>query len=98
FRGQLFGVLTGDLFGFAERVMLGKISVHGFVGRKGQADARGDEPVRFTRGIFADDRERNLSGLNVLQPFAAGNQFAIWRENGSNADDVARRDSRATQS
>jgi hypothetical protein len=34
----------------------------------------------------------------VLQPFAAGNQFAIGRKNGGDAHDVACRDSRAAQS
>src|SRR5437879_11129013 len=51
--------------------MLGQISVHGFVAGKREADAGGDEAVRFLGGILADDGERHLAGLHVLQPFAA---------------------------
>src|SRR2546429_3606505 len=54
--------------------MLGQIAIHGLVAGQRQADAGGDEPVRFLRGVFADDRERDLPGLDVLQSFAAGNR------------------------
>ena len=52
----------------------------------------------FFGGIFADYGERDLSRLDVFQAFAARNQFAVWREDGGNADDVARSDSRIPQS
>src|SRR5713226_8153774 len=71
--------------------MLGQIAIHGFVAGQRQANAGSDEPVRFLGGIFADDRERDLAGPDMLQSFAARNQFAVGREDGGNANDVARR-------
>src|SRR5260370_11562819 len=91
FRGELFRVFAGNFFGFTEGVVLGQIAVHGFVAGQRQANAGGDEPVRFLGGIFADDRERDLPELDVLQTLAAGNQFAVGREDRGDADDVARR-------
>ena len=89
FCGEFFGVFAGYFFGFAEGMVLGEVAVHRFVAGKREADAGGDQTVRFFGGIFADYRERDLAGLDVLQTFAAGNQFAIWREDGRDADDVA---------
>src|SRR5215472_3905129 len=43
----------------------------------------------FFRRILANDGKRHLAGLEMLQAFASGNQFAIRREDGGNADDVA---------
>src|SRR5450432_974288 len=53
--------------------------------------------MRFLRGIFTDNREGHLPGLHVLQPFAAGDQFAIGREDRRDQHDVARRNSRVAQ-
>jgi hypothetical protein len=39
-----------------------------------------------------------LSGLGVLQAFAARDQFAVWREDRRNADDVARSNTRISES
>jgi len=67
FRGEFFGIFAGDFLGFTEGVMLGQITVHRFVA--GSASHAGsDEPVRFLGGVFADDRERDLPGPDVLQP------------------------------
>src|SRR6266478_5310414 len=77
--------------------MLGQVSVHGFVAGKGEADAGGDEAVRFLGGILANDRKRDLPGLHMLQPFAAGNQFTVRREDRGDADDVARRNARVSE-
>src|SRR5260370_18361343 len=90
FRRELFRVFAGDFFGLTEGVMLGQIAVHGFVAGQRQTNAGGDEPVRFLGGIFADDRERDLPELDVLQSFAAINQFAVGREDQGDADAVAR--------
>src|SRR5579871_5261392 len=79
-------------------MMLGEIAVHRFVAGQRQTDTLGDEPVRFFGGIFADDGERDLPGLDVFQTFAARNQFAVWREDRRNADDVASSNSRISQS
>src|SRR5450631_2969393 len=54
--------------------------------------------MRFFGGIFADHRERDLTRLDVLQSFAARNQFAIGREDRRDAHDVARRNSRVPES
>jgi hypothetical protein len=54
--------------------------------------------VRFLGGIFADDRERDLPELDVLQTLAARNQFAVGREDRGDADDVARRNACIPQS
>src|SRR5437588_10725874 len=89
FSGEFFCIFAGDFFGFTEGVMFGQITIHGFVAGQRQANAGSDEPVRFLGGIFADDRERDLAGPDVLQSFAAGNQFAVGREDGGDADDVA---------
>ena len=48
--------------------------------------------MRLFSRVFADDRERNLTRLDVLQAFTAGNEFAIWGKNRGDADDVARGD------
>src|SRR5580658_4618054 len=72
--------------------MLGEITVHQFITRKREADACGDEAVRFLGGIFADDGESHLAGLDVLQAFTAGNQFTVGREDRGDAHDVARSD------
>ena len=47
--------------------------------------------MRFLGGIFADDSECHLAGPDVLQAFASRYQFTIGREDGGDADDVARR-------
>src|SRR6266436_8644143 len=78
-------------------MMLRQISIHGFVAGKSEADAGGDEAMGFLGGIFADDGERDLAGLDVLQTFAARNQFAIGRKNRGNANDVARGDARVAE-
>src|SRR5579863_4790128 len=54
--------------------------------------------MRFLRRIFADNGESDLSRFDVLQTFAARNQFAVRREDRRNADDVARSDARISQS
>src|SRR5690242_4944631 len=89
FRGQLFGVFSGHFFRFTKRVVLGEISVHGFVAWQGEPDAGGDESVRLSRRILADNGKCHLAGLEMLQPFASGNQFAIRWKDGGNADNVA---------
>jgi hypothetical protein len=61
-------------------VVLGEVAIHRFVGGKSEANARGDQTVRFARRIFADDGERDLPGLQVLQPLGARNEFAIRRK------------------
>src|SRR5580698_8575690 len=71
-------------------MMFRQVAEHGLVGGQRQANARGDEAMRFARLIFADNREGYLAGLDVLQAFAAGNQFAVGRENRGDANDVAR--------
>src|SRR5579885_2739621 len=53
--------------------------------------------MRLLGGIFADHGERDLSWTNVLQTFAAGNQFAIRRKDRGNADDIACRDTGVAQ-
>lgn len=53
--------------------------------------------MRLAGLIFADHRERNLPGLQMLQPFAARDQFAMRREDRGNANDIARSDSRIPQ-
>src|ERR1700682_5207406 len=45
--------------------------------------------MRFLGGIFADDGKRDLAGPDVLQSFAARDQFAIRREDGGDSHDVA---------
>src|SRR5579859_1666970 len=65
-RGEFFRVLAGDFFGFTEGVMLGEIAVHGFVAGKGEANAGGDKAMRLFGGVFADDGESDLAGLDVL--------------------------------
>jgi hypothetical protein len=50
--------------------------------------------MSFLRGIFADNGEGHLPGLDVLQALAAGNQFAVGGEDRGDADYVARRDAR----
>ena len=51
----------------------------------------------FFRGVFADDRERDLPRPDVLQTFTAGDQFAIGREDRGDADDIACRDARVSE-
>src|SRR5467141_1135148 len=78
-------------------MMLRQIPVHGFVAGKREADAGGDEAVRFLGGILADDGKRDLPGLHMLQPFAARNQFAVGRKDGGDADDIACRNARVPE-
>src|SRR5712672_1925596 len=78
-------------------MVLGEIAVHGFVAGKGEADAGGDQAVGFLGGIFADNRECDLSRPNVLQAFAARNQFTIGGEDRGDANDVARRNPRVAK-
>src|SRR5207245_7589212 len=61
------------------------------------ADAGGDQAMRFLGGIFADYGECDLSRPNVLQAFAARDQFTIRREDGGDANDVASRDARVAK-
>src|SRR5437763_1738393 len=82
---------------FSEGVMLGEIAVHALVARERQSNARRNEAVRLFGGIFADDRERYLAGLEMLQTFTSGNEFAIGREDGGDANDVARGNARVAQ-
>src|ERR1700676_4626361 len=98
FGGELFSVFAGDFFGFAEGLLRGEMAVNGFVRRKGQADAGGDQTVRLFGGILADDGESDLAGADVLQALAARNQFAIGRKDGGDADDVAGGNSRVAES
>ena len=51
----------------------------------------------LARLVFTDYRKRDLARLDVLQPFAAGNQFAMRWENRGHANDVARRDPGVSQ-
>src|ERR1700676_3258489 len=74
-------------------MVFGEISVHGFIGGEAQADAGSNQAVRFFGRIFADDSESDLARTNLLQSLTAGNQFAVRREDGRNADDVASSDS-----
>src|SRR5882762_6093145 len=97
FRGEFFRVFASDFFAFAEGMVLGEIAVHGFVAGKRQADAGGDQAVRFLGGIFTDHGERDLSWLDVLQAFAAGNQFTTGREDRRDANDVTCGDARIAQ-
>src|SRR5205085_680482 len=92
FSSELFCIFAGDFFAFAKRMVLGKISVHCLVARKRKTDAGGDQAMWFLRGIFADYRECHLPWPDVLQSFAARNQFAIWWKNRGDAHDVARCD------
>src|SRR5437899_142863 len=77
--------------------MLGQVPVHGFIARQGKPDTRGDQAVRFFGGVLADNRESDLTELDVLQAFAAGDQFAVGREDRGDPDDVAGRDSCVAQ-
>src|SRR5260370_5641058 len=79
-------------------MMLGQISVHGFVARQRKSDACGDQAVGLFGGVFADDRKGDLAELDVFQSFAAGDQFAVGREDGGHANDVAGGNSRISQS
>ena len=51
----------------------------------------------FFRRILANDGKRHLAGLEMLQTFASGNEFAIWREDGRDADDVTGSNARVAQ-
>src|ERR1700722_8298765 len=53
--------------------------------------------MRFARLILADDGKGHLPGLDVLQSFAAGNQFTVRRKNRGDPNDVARRNSGIAQ-
>ena len=53
--------------------------------------------MRFFGGIFADYRKGDLARLEMFQTFTARNEFAIWREDGGNADNVAGGDPRVAQ-
>src|SRR5580704_6093014 len=53
--------------------------------------------MRFERLILADDGKGHLPGLDVLQSFAAGNQFTVRRKNRGDPNDVARRNSGIAQ-
>src|SRR5260370_6031729 len=88
FRSELFGILAGHFFGFAEGMMLRQVSIHALVARERQANAGGDEAMRFPGGMFADDGKSHLAGPDVFQAFAAGNQFAVGRGNRGDADNV----------
>jgi len=98
FPRELFGIFAGDFLRFPRRNDARTNSQHGFVAGQRQADARSDEAVRFLGGIFADDLERDLPGLDVLQSFTARNQFCVGRENGGDANDVARGNASVPQS
>src|ERR1700722_3315841 len=50
--GELFSVVAGLVFSFAEAVMLGEIAVGALVRRNGDADGADDEAVCFACGIF----------------------------------------------
>jgi hypothetical protein len=89
FGGELFGVFAGDFFGFTEGVMLGQVAVHGLIAGQREADAGSDEAMRFLGGVFADNGESDLAGLDVLQAFAARNEFAVGRKDRRDANDVA---------
>src|SRR6266403_1752074 len=78
-------------------MMLGKIAVHRLVTGKREADAGSDQAMGFLGGILTDDGERDLTGADVLQTLAARNQFAIWREDGGDAHDVAGCDARVAK-
>jgi hypothetical protein len=77
--------------------MLGKVAVHRFVAGKGKTDTCGNQAMRFFGGIFANDRECDLAGPDMLQAFAARDQFTIRREDGGDADDVASRNARVAK-
>src|SRR5260370_23114500 len=70
-------------------MVLGQISIHGFIAGEREADACSDEAVRFLGGILADDGESDLPELDVLQSFAAGDQLAVGREDRGDTADVA---------
>jgi len=53
--------------------------------------------MRLLCGILADDGKGDLAGPDVFQPFAARDQFTIWRKYRGNANDVARRDARVAK-
>src|SRR3984885_8915567 len=70
--------------------MLRQVTEHGLIGGQREAHAGGDQTMRFARLVLADYGEGHLTGLDMLQTFAAGNQFAVGRENRGDANDVAR--------
>src|SRR5579863_1122797 len=78
-------------------MVFGEVSVHRFVGGQSKAYARGDQPMRFARLILADDGERDLAGLEVLQSFAPRDQFAGRWKNRGDAHNVACGDAGVTQ-
>jgi len=74
------------------------IAIHGFVAGQRQADARSDEAVRSLVEFSLMTVNATWPGLDVLQSFTARNQFAVGRENGGDANDVARGNASVPQS
>jgi len=48
--------------------------------------------MRFVRGIFGNHREDYLSGMQVLQPLGAWDQFAVGWKNRRDTHQILRRD------
>src|ERR1700733_4689339 len=70
--------------------MLRQVTENGLIGGQRVGPAGGDQTMRFARLVLADYGEGHLTGLDMLQTFAARNQFAVGRENRGDANDVAR--------
>src|SRR5947209_383054 len=66
FRRQLFGVLAGNDFGLAERVVLRKVAKGVPVGWDGDAHGGRNQTMRLARGVLAHHYEGHLARLELL--------------------------------
>ena len=78
--GELFGVVAGLVFGLAEAVVLGEVAVGAFVSGYSDADAADDEAVGLAGGVFCDDGEDDLAGVEAFEPLLARDELAARRK------------------
>src|SRR4051794_10526000 len=97
FSRELFRVIAGRVFVFPEAVMLREVPVELVVSGNGHADGGRNEAVRLTRRSLGHYDERDLAGLEALDPFAPGEDATAGREDARDPHEIARGDAGGPQ-
>ncbi len=88
-RGEVFGVLTRLLVGFAVSMVFGEIAIGPAIRRNRQPDGRGHQPIPLVRLGTSHHAMRNLAGIQQFLPSFTGNDLAVRGKNRRDAYEIA---------
>ena len=94
---EFFSIISSGVLGFAEGVMFAQIAVSITIGRDSYAYARGQQAVRLVSRVFRHYGKDDLTRVQKLQSLGARDQFALWRENRRDANQILGSDTGVTQ-